>query len=198
VEGDDPPRGRSLRPPKRVAQPGVGGVDPAYSARIYRPKDREPAPSPSNRASLSFHVSLLGPYYGIHDRGEPDEKPAVIAAEIEATYPGYRQIPPELGNELVPDVSMPTGLMGKATIYVCLFLNIWTWADPEPWRLGKGSIKHTQGEQAHPGRAAGHHLPLLSSRSVDGVREARDSGEERPPPDFFTKLLHRRRSGVVR
>ena len=108
-----------------------GGVDPAYSARIYRPKDREPAPSPSNRASLSFHVSLLGPYYGIHDMGEPDEKPAAIAEEIEATYPGYKQIPPELGNEVVPDVAMDGALMGKATIYVSLFSYVWTWVEPK-------------------------------------------------------------------
>ena len=107
-----------------------GGIDPAYSARIYRPKDWEPAPSPKSRASISFHVSLLGPYYGIHDMGEPDEKPAAIAREIEATYPGYQQIPPELGNGLVPDVSTPTGLMGKATIYVCLFSSVWTWVEP--------------------------------------------------------------------
>jgi len=107
-----------------------GWVDPAYSASIYRPKDLEPVPSPSSGASLSFHVSLLGPYYGIHDRGEPDEKPAVIAEEIEATYPGYQQIPPELGNELVPDVAMNGALMGEATIYVCLFSNLWTLVEP--------------------------------------------------------------------
>jgi len=110
---------------------GGTGADPAYSARIYRPKDLKPVPSFSSRASLSFHVSLLGPYYGIHDMGEPDEKPAAIAEEIEATYPGYQQIPPELGNELVPDVSMPTGLMGQATIYVCLFSDVWTWVEPK-------------------------------------------------------------------
>ena len=107
-----------------------GNVDSAYSARIYRPKDLEPVPSFSSRASLSFHVSLLGPYYGIHDRGEPDEKPAAIAAEIEATYPGYQQIPPELGNETVPDVAADWALMGKATIYTCLFSDVWTWVDP--------------------------------------------------------------------
>ncbi|WP_437876511.1 hypothetical protein [Sorangium sp. So ce513] len=107
-----------------------GGGDPAYSARIYRPKDLEPVPSLSSRASLSFHVSLLGPYYGIHDRGEPDEIPAAVAAEIEATYPGYRPIPPELGNEVVPDVAMDTVSMGKATIYMCLFSVVWTWVDP--------------------------------------------------------------------
>ena len=109
----------------------AGGVDSAYSARIYRPKDLEPAAPLRRRASLSFLVSFLGPYYGIHDRGEPDEKPAAIAAEIEATYPGYQQIPPELGDELVPDVSMPVGLMGEATIYVCLFSDVWTWVEPK-------------------------------------------------------------------
>ena len=108
----------------------AGWVIPAYSARIYRPKDLEPVPSLSSRASLSFHVSLLGPYYGIHDRGEPDEKPAAIAAEIEATYPGYQQIPPELGNETVPDVATDGVLMGEATIYICLFSDVWTWVDP--------------------------------------------------------------------
>lgn len=108
----------------------AGGVTPAYSARIYRPKDLEPVPSFSSRASLSFHVSLLGPYYGIHDRGDPDEKPAAIAAEIEATYPGYRTVPPELGNEVVPDVAMDGALMGEATIYICLFSDVWTWVVP--------------------------------------------------------------------
>jgi hypothetical protein len=107
-----------------------GGIDPAYSARIYRPKDLEPVPSFSSRASLSFHVSLLGPYYGIHDMGGPDEKPAAIAEEIEATYPGYQQIPPEIGNELVPDVAMDGALMGEATIFVSLFSRVWTLVEP--------------------------------------------------------------------
>ncbi len=101
-----------------------GSAHSAYSARIYRPKDID-----SGRASLSFHVSLLGPYYGIHDMGESDEKPAAIAAEIEATYPGYQQIPPELGNEVVPDVDARVPF-GDATIYVCLFSNVWTWVVP--------------------------------------------------------------------
>lgn len=108
----------------------AGGVTPAYSARIYRPKDFEPVPAYSTRASLSFHVSLLGPYYGIHDMGEPDEKPAAIAAEIEATYPGYQQIPPEIGNELVPEIEPDGAFMGEATIYVSLFSKVWTWVVP--------------------------------------------------------------------
>jgi hypothetical protein len=107
-----------------------GGVEPAYSARIYRPKDLEPVPPLRSRASLSFHVSLLGPYYGIHDRGEPDEKPAAIADEIEATYHGYQQIPPEIGNTVVPDVDMDGVILGEATIYISLFSRVWTWVDP--------------------------------------------------------------------
>jgi hypothetical protein len=122
VEGDDPPPGGSIRPPKRVAQPVVGGDDSAYSARIWL----------TDETALSFHVSLLGPYYGIHLPGIPEEEPVAreIAREIEATYPGYQPIPPELGNEVVPDVTMFAVLMGKATIGMCLFSVAWTFVDP--------------------------------------------------------------------
>lgn len=73
----------------------AGWVDPAYSAFIVIP----------GRRTLSFHVCFLGPYYGIHRTGAPGEEPAAsgIVREIEATYPGYEPIPPELGNEVVPD-----------------------------------------------------------------------------------------------
>jgi hypothetical protein len=91
-----------------------GGVDPAYSARIYIPRE-----------TISFHVCCLGPYYGIHHTGEADEAPAAIAQEIEATYPGYEPIPPEIGNEVVPDVSAEPRLFGEATIYVCLLSTVW-------------------------------------------------------------------------
>jgi hypothetical protein len=53
-----------------------------------------------------------------------------MAREIDATYPGYRPIPPELGNEVVPDVAIDTVSMGKATIFMCLFSPKWTWVDP--------------------------------------------------------------------
>jgi hypothetical protein len=96
-----------------------GGIDPAYSARIWLTDDR----------ALSFHVSVLGPYYGIHRSGTPDEELVAsdIAREVEATYAGYQAIPPELGNEVVPDVDTDGGPLGKATIYVCLFSVVWTW-----------------------------------------------------------------------
>jgi hypothetical protein len=101
----------------------AGRTHPAYSARIRF----------TDETALSFHVSLLGPYYGIHLSGVPQEEPLAreIAREIEATYPGYQQIPPELGNELVPDVATDVVLMGEATIYVCLFSKVWTWVEPK-------------------------------------------------------------------
>ena len=77
-------------------------------------------------------MSLLGPDYGIHLPGISEEEPVApeIAREIEATYPGYKQIPPELGNDVVPDVAMDGALMGKATIYVSLFSDVWTLVKP--------------------------------------------------------------------
>ncbi|WP_437740463.1 hypothetical protein WMF39_32925 [Sorangium sp. So ce1504] len=99
-----------------------GGADPAYSARIWL----------IDETALSFHVSLLGPYYGIHLPGIPEEEPVAreVAQEIEATYPDYQSIPPEIGNEVVPDVAMSVVLMGEATIYMCLFSEVWTWIGP--------------------------------------------------------------------
>ncbi len=95
-----------------------GEIDPAYSGRVWLVM---------GKTSLSFHVSLLGPYYGIQLPGIPEEEPVAreIAREIEATYPGYQTIPPEIGNEVVPDVD--AGLaFGTATIYTCLFSSVWT------------------------------------------------------------------------
>lgn len=99
-----------------------GGDDSAYSARIWL----------TDETALSFHVSLLGPYYGIHLPGIPEEEQVAreIAREIEAAYPGYQPIPPELGIEVVPDVAMDGVLMGTATIYMCLFSVAWTFVDP--------------------------------------------------------------------
>jgi hypothetical protein len=95
----------------------AGRTDSAYSAGLWI----------TDKTTLTFHVSLLGPYYGIHLPGIPEEEPVAreVAREIEATYPGYQQIPPELGNEVVPDVAMDGALMGEATIYLCLFSSYW-------------------------------------------------------------------------
>lgn len=108
----------------------AGGITPAYAARINCAADSKAVPSHGRRAPLSFHVSLLGPYYGIHDMGEPDEKSAEIAAEIEATYPGYQQIPPEIGNEVVPGIAAEGASFDTTTIYLCLFSEVWKWVEP--------------------------------------------------------------------
>jgi hypothetical protein len=96
-----------------------GGWDPAYSAHISIPGH-----------TLGFHVSLLGPYYGIPRTGAPGEEQAArdLAEEIEATYRRYEPIPPELGDEVVPDV----GYFGETTIYECLLSQVWKWSSG-PW-----------------------------------------------------------------
>jgi len=102
----------------------AGGWDPAYSADIDLPEG----------GTLYFHVSLLGPYYGIHRSGAASEEPARdIAREIEATYPGYQPIPPELGDEVVPDVCAGGAcLPGEATIHHCLLSAVWEWGSRTP------------------------------------------------------------------
>lgn len=95
-----------------------GGTDPAYSGRVWL----------TDNTTINFHVSLLGPYYGIQLPGIPEEESVAreVAREIEATYPGYQTIPPEIGNEVVPDVTVNVVAFGEATIYICLFSEVWT------------------------------------------------------------------------
>ena len=99
------------------------GYDPGYSGCIGIPGHR-----------LGFGVSLLGPYYGINRMGAPGEEPAALdlAREIEATYPGHEPIPPELGNEMVPDVCLEARRFGKGTIYECLLSTLWDYRSG-PW-----------------------------------------------------------------
>jgi hypothetical protein len=96
-----------------------GGYDPAYSGHVMIPG-----------RTLGFHVCFLGPYYGVHRTGSPGEEQAALdlAREIEATYPEYEPIPPELGSEVVPDVSLDTRSFGKATVYECLLSLVWEWS----------------------------------------------------------------------
>jgi hypothetical protein len=95
-----------------------GNVDPAYSGCVWLVV---------GKTWINFHVSLLGPYYGIKLPGVPEEEPVAreIAREIEATYPGYQTIPPEIGNEVIPDVGFNSDF-GERTIYGFLFSDYWT------------------------------------------------------------------------
>jgi hypothetical protein len=45
--------------------------------------------------------------------------------EIAVVFPGYEPMPPELGNQIVPDVVAGNQPMGKTTIYHCLFSDCW-------------------------------------------------------------------------
>lgn len=101
----------------------AGWLDPAYSAHIRVPGRR-----------LGFHVCFLGPYYGVHRMGAPGEEPAAseLAREIEATYVGYEPIPPELGEEIVPDIALDCRWYGEATIYDCLLSTYWK-RSSGPW-----------------------------------------------------------------
>ncbi len=71
-------------------------------------------------------MCVLGPYYGIRRTGVAGEEAAALdlAREIEATYPGYRPIPPELGDEVVPDVAFARGF-GDCTIHHLPALGHW-------------------------------------------------------------------------
>jgi hypothetical protein len=102
-----------------------GTYDSAYSAEIGTPRE--------NQRALGFHVSLLGPYYVVHDNGIPEEQPWVqaVTREIEATYGGYQAIPPEIGMMTVPDVALDSVAMGRATIYDCLLSHVWGRDEPE-------------------------------------------------------------------
>jgi hypothetical protein len=99
-----------------------GSCVPAYSGWIHIPEYR-----------IGFHVSLLGPCYVIHRLGVPGEEDAAldIAREIEATYAAYEPIPPELGEEVVPDVALDKRYFGKATIYDCLLSQDWKSSEPD-------------------------------------------------------------------
>ena len=93
---------------------GIEGVGWALPRNVVRPEvvaelDRElDAMPPARRRVIRFDLS-------------PEEQPygAAIIQEIEATY-GYKLMPPEIGNEIVPDVATEFGTIGEATIYDCL------------------------------------------------------------------------------
>jgi hypothetical protein len=161
---------------------------------------------------LDFHVSLLGPYYGIHRTGAPGEEPAVLdlTREIEATYPGYQPIPPELGDEVLPDLTLITSYFGDATIYLCLLSDTWGRSSPrrrKPSSLPLGPPLPANVVQVLVGvtrihlgvsvRETGRIIPFRSVRAVrqQGRAEwtslADPSGSD--PPDLAHLLLVPRR-----
>jgi hypothetical protein len=107
-----------------------GWPDSALSAYLELP-----------RCKLGFHVSVLGPYYGIHRIGAANDGPAAeaIANEIERIY-GFQPIPPEVGYGRVRHVEVEPRRMDEATIYACLLSRDWNTSsqdddDPVPENL---------------------------------------------------------------
>lgn len=150
-----------------------GDWDPAYSGEIYLPGDR----------SLYFHVSLLGPYYGIHRTGLPvEELPAVDSArEIDATFPGYAPIPPELGDLVVPDVAPGNLLFGEATIYECLLSELWALPLPPKHAVPvEGGGEAAWARLLDRSRAG---LPVLLPAGVERHGEAVERHEGEPLDD---------------
>jgi hypothetical protein len=154
----------------------------AYSASIEIPGRK-----------LGFHVSLLGPYYGIHRTGLPIEERAArdLGREIEATYPGYAPIPPGLGDDVVPDVSPFFGVeLGKATIYVCLLSDLWN-CSSEPWPPPEHTLTEAERDVLAPLLARAEARRARPSGAVIRViraepREPRDGDPDREagePPD---------------
>jgi hypothetical protein len=94
---------------------------------------------------IGFLISFLAPCYvvyssahrisaepsgGFHDiqfTFSPDEEPyaRAITEEIEAGFPTYELMPPEIGHQIVPDVAAGNQVMGTATLYHCLFTDSW-------------------------------------------------------------------------
>lgn len=110
-------------------------VDAAYTAQLgVRGREEEDAEIVRKRGwRLRFgcSVSLLGPYYVVRHTGSPGEDPQEVAREIEATYAGYRPIPPEIGDVVVRDVALDTRGFGEVTIANCLLSTHWAADDGE-------------------------------------------------------------------
>jgi hypothetical protein len=90
-------------------------------------------PDPAYAGDITIPGYRIG-FYVIRLIGAAGEEPAVrdLAREIEAAFPGYELIPPELGEEVVPEVSTSERWFGEATIYACLLSEAWARAS-EPW-----------------------------------------------------------------
>jgi hypothetical protein len=150
----------------------------AYSAYVLLP-----GPTPGQGHTLGFHVSLLGPYYGIHGKSAPDEEPVVpdLVRAIEAVYPGYEPIPPELGNEVVPDV----GKFGKTTIYECIFSDLWE-SDSGPYQeRPRDAVEPPDASGAEDGDADVEPEELVTVRDVRG---GRSTIYRVPLADFLAEL----------
>jgi hypothetical protein len=149
-----------------------GRYDPGYSADIFLPGRK-----------LGMYVSVVGPYYAIHHAGAPGEEEVVLdlAQEIEASFPGYQGIPPELGNEVVPDV----GNFGKTTIYHCLLSEVWDYSSG-PYDDAKSPTyveRGTAADDDEPPLSDADTIPQPAPVRLPAGQKVLRRGDDPPPDD---------------
>jgi hypothetical protein len=118
-----------------------------YAADLWLPT----LPKDVGGHAICFQMSFLGPYYVLYSSrffwrdeldsfghrlsgpGEerfdltPEEEPYAerLVREIEAEFPGYQLMPPEIGHVVIPDLQHENRPPGEATIYDCLIDDQW-------------------------------------------------------------------------
>jgi hypothetical protein len=122
-----------------------GGCALSYDAKLVLPT----LTCEQGEHALGFLVSIVVPYYVIYGRvffyfkddsyGDKATLPGIrlelssieqpyargLAQELEATFPGYEPMPPDIGKVVVPDVCTNIRGMGEATLYDCLLADLW-------------------------------------------------------------------------
>lgn len=138
----------SARLPKEKIQNGSvhlpgGSLDASYVGWLWLP----PRGPEEKNHRISFLISFLAPCYVVYSSAhvavsgsQPqdwsheisftfsrDEQPfaQIVMEEILSVFPGYEPMPPEVGNAIVPDVEAGNQLLGKSTLYHCLFTDYW-------------------------------------------------------------------------
>jgi hypothetical protein len=121
----------------------LGHHDAGYTGWFWLPPRR---PQEKNHV-IGFLISFLAPYYvvysSVHVRVpsgaprdweqeirftfSPDEEPyaRAITEELLSVFPDREQMPPEVGNIIVPDVVAGNQFMGETTLFHCLFTDAW-------------------------------------------------------------------------
>lgn len=121
----------------------TGGLDGGYVGWLELP----PRGWHEVHRKIGFLISFLAPCYVVYGASiviapttdnsgraqdirfafSPDEEPHVqaITEEILSVFPGYKPIPSEIGNVIVPDVVAGNKMMGQTTLYLCLFTDAW-------------------------------------------------------------------------
>lgn len=82
----------------------------------YMREDRIRDPNPTEPKTMNIVRFDLSPDEELYS--------SEIIREIEAAFPGYELMPPEVGKMIVPDIATAGHLFGEATVYACLMSDI--------------------------------------------------------------------------